>query len=192
LNQTDPADTFSLNDVIELLTERQGFLDGVVITGGEPTLREELPSACEQIKQLGYPLKLDTNGSRPEVIRALLSANAIDYIAMDIKSAPENYVPLICSNMDESVIRASIQLILNSGIAHEFRTTCIHPLVSHSIIREIADLINGANLYVLQQFHMTDVLNPTFCREVTRRFDMQTLDSFRSEAAPKVKKCIIR
>lgn len=193
LNQVDPAETLGINEVIELLTERQGFIDGVVITGGEPALHHQtLTDACKRIKQLGYPLKLDTNGSHPEVIKSLLAENLLDYIAMDIKSTPERYAPLIWEKANERAILDSIEMILNAGIAHEFRTTCIHPLVSLQTISTISTLIEGADLYVLQQFHTKGVLDPSFCQARNRRFDTRTLEIFRSTAETRVKKCILR
>lgn len=192
LNQIDPENILTIEEVIDFLIERQGFLDGVVITGGEPTLQQELFSICLKIKQLGYPIKLDTNGSRPKAIEALLGAGMVDYIAMDIKSDPENYSPLLWPNGDPESILASIQLILKSGMAHEFRTTCINPLVDLAVIKTISKLVEGADLYVLQQFHTTQVLDPDYCREHGRRYDEQTLEIFRSVAAQRVKRCIVR
>jgi pyruvate formate lyase activating enzyme len=192
LNQIDPENTLTIQEGIDFLIERQGFLDGVVITGGEPTLQPELLSVCQKIKQLGYPIKMDTNGSRPKVIAALLAAGVIDYIAMDIKCDPEHYVPQIWPNGDPAAVLSSVGLILGSGVAHEFRTTCIHPLVTHSTIEKMSRLVEGADLYVLQQFHTSHVLDPAYCRETGRRHDAQTLEFFRSVAAPRVKKCIVR
>lgn len=192
LNQIDPENTLTIAEAMDFLLERQGFLDGVVITGGEPTLQPELLSVCEKIKQLGYPIKIDTNGSRPKAIEALIAAGVVDYIAMDVKSAPEHYVPLILAKGDPGSILSSIRLILKSGVAHEFRTTCIHPLVDLSIIKKISRLVEGADLYVLQQFHTRQVLDPDYCRESGRRHDEQTLEVFRSVAAPWVKRCIVR
>lgn len=192
LNQIDPENTITIKETIDFLRERQGFLEGVVITGGEPTLQPELLSVCKKIKQLGYPIKIDTNGSRPKAIEALFAAEVVDYIAMDVKSDPDYYFPLLLSDKDPASIRSSIRLILKSGIAHEFRTTCIHPLVNLPIIQTISRLVAGADLYVLQQFHTRQVLDPDYCRESGRRHDEQTLEVFRSIAAPWVKRCVVR
>lgn len=192
LNQIDPINTLTLEETIDFLCERQGFLDGVVITGGEPTLQPELLSVCRKIRQLGYPIKIDTNGSRPKAIEALLAASAVDYIAMDVKSDPERYAPLLLPEADPASILSSIRLILKSGVMHEFRTTCINPLVDLSVIKKISRLVEGADLYVLQQFQTTQVLDPDYCRESGRRHDGQTLEMFRSLAAPWVKRCIVR
>jgi pyruvate formate lyase activating enzyme len=192
LNQIDPENTLTMAEAMDFLLERQGFLDGVVITGGEPTLQPELLSVCKQIKQLGYPIKLDTNGSRPKVIETLFAAGVVDYIAMDVKSTPERYAPLLWPDGDSTAIVSSIRLILNSGVTHEFRTTCINPLVDLSTIKTLSELLEGANLYVLQQFQTRQVLAPDYCRESGRRYDEQTLEIFRSVATPWVKRCIVR
>jgi pyruvate formate lyase activating enzyme len=116
----------------------------------------------------------------------------VDYIAMDVKSDPEHYDPQIWPNGDTAAILSSIRLILNAGIAHEFRTTCISPLVDLSVIKKISRLVEGADLYVLQQLHTTQVLDPGYCLESGRRHDEQTLEIFRSVAAPRVRRCIVR
>lgn len=192
LNQIDPENTLTLKKAIAFLRERQGFLDGVVITGGEPTLQPGLLSVCEKIKQLGYPIKIDTNGSHPKVIEALIAVGLVDYIAMDVKSDPDRYFPLLWSDEDSASILSSIRLILESGIAHEFRTTCINPLVDLPAIKKISRLVKGADLYVLQQFHTTQVLDPGYCQQNDRRHNEQTLETFRSVATPWVKQCIVR
>jgi pyruvate formate lyase activating enzyme len=192
LNQIDGINMLTLAEAVAFLVERQGFLDGVVITGGEPTLQPSLLGACKKIKELGYPIKIDTNGSRPEVIEALFAAGVIDYIAMDVKTDPKHYIPLIRPDGDPAAILSSIQLILRSGVAHEFRTTCINPLVNLTAIETISKLVEGADLYVLQQFHTAQVLDPVYCRENTRRHDTEMLALFRSTAEPRVKRCIVR
>jgi pyruvate formate lyase activating enzyme len=192
LSQIDPENTLTIQAAIDFLRERLGFLDGVVITGGEPTLQPELLSVCQRIKRLGYPIKIDTNGSRPKTIETLFAAGVIDYIAMDVKGDPKQYAPQIWPNGDPASILSSIRLILGSGVAHEFRTTCIHPLVNLPVIKKISRLVEGADLYVLQQFQITQVLDPDYCKEKDRRFDEQTLEIFRSVATPWVKKCIVR
>ena len=174
------------------LEKRKSFLEGVVISGGEPTLCKNLFSLCERIKQSGYPVKLDTNGSRPQTIQKLLDADLIDYIAMDIKTDPWHYSPLIRKECNPDHIRSSIQIIMQSSIPYEFKTTCLKPFVDENIIERIAKLINNAMLYVLQQFHDTGVLHPEFFQNTARRFDDDELLRLQSIAEPWVKKCIVR
>jgi pyruvate formate lyase activating enzyme len=194
LVQSRPISDGSLDrgNVMELLKERRGFLDGVVISGGEPTLQADLPGLCQELKALGYAVKLDTNGSRPRMLQTLLSAGAVDYIAMDVKTLPDRYAPLIWSRPDPAAIQESIRLILTAGIPHEFRTTCMRPLVDAAIIPQIARLIEGAALFALQRARPGDVLNPVFCNDRSRHYDTIDIEFFQSLAARHVQKCIVR
>jgi pyruvate formate lyase activating enzyme len=180
--------------IVSFLKKRKSFLDGVVISGGEPTLQKELFNFCRQIKTIGYPVKLDTNGSNPQVIRQLIDQQLIDYIAMDVKTDPNRYAPLITKVMDPAAIRSSIRIIMDSGIAHEFRTTCVKPIVDETGIHTIAQLIQGADLFVLQkvQFHQNPVLHPEFFQNNGWQLDAQALEKFRSIAAEFVHACIVR
>jgi pyruvate formate lyase activating enzyme len=187
-----PDDSLDQGEAIQLLKERRGFLEAVVISGGEPTLQEGLPPFCQEIKELGYAVKLDTNGSRPRMLQSLLASGTVDYIAMDIKTHPERYGPLVWSRPNAAAIQESIRLILASGIPHEFRTTCLRPLVDAPIIGQIARLIEGADLFALQQVRPGDVLDPAFCEDRSRYYDAMDLEDFRSLATPHVKRCIVR
>ena len=148
--------------VLDFLSRRRDFLEGVVITGGEPTLQSGLVKLCTDIRALGYPIKLDTNGSRPGMLERLIEAELIDYIAMDVKTHPLLYRHHLQSECDPAAFLESIRLIIDSGIDHEFRTTCVKPIVSPGIIDAIARLISGARRFVLQQFRHTDILKPDF------------------------------
>jgi pyruvate formate lyase activating enzyme len=144
------------------LAQRRGLLDGVVVSGGEPTLHADLPELCRRIKQLGYPVKLDTNGSRPEMLARVLAEGLVDYVAMDIKTDPARYGTCGAARCDETALRASVRAIQRSGLAYEFRTTCVRPLVSPATVERIARLIRGSRLYVLQPFRAGDILHPEF------------------------------
>ena len=188
-----PFQSTPVEAIFEFLERRKSLLDGVVITGGEPTLHDDLPDFCSRIKSMGYFVKLDTNGSRPSVIQALIKKKQIDYIAMDVKTLPENYVPHIAQTIEPHAIRDSIALILNSGLAHEFRTTCVRPFVNQPVIEKISHIIHGADLLAFQQAKITDkVLNPEFFLEKEWKISTDTLTSFQTTAAPFVKKTIIR
>jgi pyruvate formate lyase activating enzyme len=179
--------------VYDFLKKHRGFLDGVVISGGEPTLQKDLILLCERIKKMGYPVKVDTNGSRPQVIKGLIEKKLVDYIAMDIKTDPLLYAPLIkrkdCNPGD---IVSSIQIIMESGLPYEFKTTCIKPLVTDRIVKNIVRLIQGAKLYALQKFRDTEVLHPEFFKENPRNYDFADMVRFKAIAAPWVEKCIVR
>jgi pyruvate formate lyase activating enzyme len=180
------------NDLFDLLEKRKSFLDGVVISGGEPTIQSDLISLCEKVKNLGYPVKLDTNGSRPSVVQELLENGLVDYIAMDIKTDPFSYSPWITKNQDPGQLLSSIHIIMKSGIPYEFKTTCIQPLINEDIIRKISCIIEGAQLYALQEFQNSDVLHPEFFREEKQCYDKNALLYFKSIADPWVEKCIVR
>ncbi len=178
--------------VYDFLDSRKAFLDGVVISGGEPTLQKDLVSLCEKVKHMGYPVKLDTNGSKPQVIKQLADAGLVDYIAMDIKTDPYNYSPLIKKDCNPDNIISSIRIIMESGLSHEFRTTCIKPIINKNVIESISRHIKGAMLYVLQQFQNTGVLHPEFFQEDGESYDDHELISLKSIAQPWVQRCIVR
>ena len=178
--------------VYQFLEKRKGLLDGVVISGGEPTLAEDLASLCEKIKGMGYSVKLDTNGSRPRVIKHLINEGLLDYIAMDIKTAPSQYARFVRKEDDSTDIRASIQIIMASSLPYEFRTTCVKPFVDRDIIESVAKTISGANRYVLQRYNDTKILHPEFFKEVEPKYDMDELTFLQTIAEPYVQECIVR
>ena len=178
--------------VYDFLESRRNFLDGVVISGGEPTLHKGLVVLCEKIKQMGYPVKLDTNGSRPQVIKTLADEGLVDYISMDVKTDPFRYFPLTKEDYTPERILSSIKIIMESNLPHEFKTTCIKPLVDVSVIETISRLIEGSDLYALQRFQRTEVLHPEFFEENEYRIDDNELLHLKSVAEPWVKRCIIR
>ncbi len=146
----------SLKEVLAFLRKRAGLLDGLVISGGEPTLHTGLALLCRQAKDLGYRVKLDTNGSRPEVVSALVDQRLVDYIALDCKAAPEDYATGLCREkcVAGAVIR-SIALVRASGVPHEFRTTCVSPFVSGNSLQALAGLVGDSPWY-LQPATVTD------------------------------------
>ncbi len=181
------------NNVYDFLEKRRGFLDGVVISGGEPTLQKDLVLLCKKVKKMGYPVKMDTNGSHPTVIKDLIDKGLVDYLAMDIKTDPFCYSPLIKKDCDPRLLISSISIIMESGLPYEFRTTCVKPLVDEGAVESICHLINGAKLYVLQKFHNADVLHPEFFQENNEfKYDSKELMHLKSVAEPWVQKCIVR
>ncbi len=178
--------------VYDFLERRKGFLDGVVISGGEPTLDKGLFSLCENIKQMGYPIKLDTNGSQPQVIKQLIDEGLVDYIAMDIKTAPLHYSPGLGKDYDPARILPSIHTIMETAKAYEFRTTCVKSIVDEHSIAKIAKTIRGATLYALQHFRNGRVLHPEYFFENQGCYDEDGLRHLKSIAEPWVKNCIIR
>ncbi len=153
------------NDVMEFLDARKGKLDAVSITGGEPTIQEKLPAFIRQIKKMGFAVKLDTNGSRPHIIKVLTAEKLLDYIAMDIKAPLDKYKNIANAHIDPESIKESIQLILKAKIPYEFRTTVVESQLEEDDILKIADMISGASKYVLQKFMPTKTLESRFLKE---------------------------
>ncbi len=145
----------------EFLKTRQNKLDGVVITGGEPCLQNGLKDFIKQIKELGFLVKLDSNGSFPSVIENLLSENLLDYIAMDIKGPLDKYNKIIECMCDIKKIEASINIIKNCNIDYEFRTTVLKSQLNFEDFEKIGRLIKGAKRYYLQKFVPSKILNDT-------------------------------
>jgi len=139
------------NEVLYFLREREKFLDALCITGGEPTLQEDLPRFIERAKRLGLLVKLDTNGSHPEVLEELLDAHLLDYIAMDLKGPAARYDEMAGVHVDMAAITRSIRLIIDRAPDYEFRTTTA-PTITAKDIKEAVSLIAGAKRYFLQQF----------------------------------------
>jgi pyruvate formate lyase activating enzyme len=187
-----PKKIIELDHVYDFLEKRKGLLDGVVISGGEPTLHKGLFSLCERIHEMGFSIKLDTNGSRPHVIKKLIRKGMIDYIAMDIKTDPAKYPPIIQENNHPEHILSSIRIIMASSLDYEFRTTCIKPLIDDNIMERISIQIKGAMRYALQQFQPAKVLHPAFFMETDRRFADAELFQLRDIAKRWVKECIVR
>ena len=179
-------------NIYRFIENRKGFLDGVVISGGEPTIQKDLFDLCEHIKKIGYPVKLDTNGSRPQVIKRLIAEGLVDYIAMDLKTDPHQYATYIQPNCNVSAILASIEIIMASSTAYEFRTTCVKPIVTAEVIENIGRLIEGAGLYALQRFHKNEMLHPDFFKDANYEYTQDELSHLKAVAEPWVKQCIIR
>jgi len=181
-------------EIFDFLEKRKSLLDGVVITGGEPTLHLDLFDFCHEIKALGYAIKLDTNGSRPKVLQKLLSSQCIDYIAMDVKTSLARYIPVITKMVNPDDLCESIRTIIDSGINHEFRTTCVKTIVDSQSVTEISNLISGACLYALQSVSITNnkVLHPEYFISSTLRFSALEMESFRDIAALFVNRVVIR
>lgn len=149
-------------EFFEFLQTRKKLLDGVVISGGEPTLQNDLLSFLEQIKQLGFLVKLDTNGTNPEVLKEALAQGLLDYVAMDIKHDPLRYSELTHVSVDVALLEAARDLLSTSGIAHEFRTTVVPGFHDDRVIETICHFCEGAPRFVLQNFRPTSVLNSSF------------------------------
>ena len=146
-------------EFLVFLAKRKGLLDGVAFTGGEPCLHSGLPSLMRRIREMGFAVKLDTNGCHPDMLEAILKEGLIDYAAMDIKNSPEKYaVTCGLESMDLAPIRRSISLLQNSGIDFEFRTTVIEQFHQAEDFEAIGKMIQGAKKYFLQAFTDRDTV----------------------------------
>lgn len=142
-------------EILDYLKKRKNILDGIVISGGEPTIQKDLVSFCKKVKKLGVLIKLDTNGSNPKVIKELLDNNLIDYIAMDIKDSYSKYEDIIKLKPNIDNLKESIELIKNSNIDHEFRTTVNKNNHTFKDLEEICSYIENDNYY-LQVFKQNE------------------------------------
>lgn len=145
--------SLSEDEVLGFLKKRQGVLDGVAITGGEPLLHRELPELLGKIKALGYKIKLDTNGSNPELLRGIIENRLVDRVAMDIKNAPKAYGTTVgVAGLDIAPIERSKDMLLRGDIDYEFRTTVVKGIHTKDSLIGAAKWIEGAKEYYLQQF----------------------------------------
>jgi|LSQX01.2.fsa_nt_gb pyruvate formate lyase activating enzyme len=165
----------SNDEVFQLLTDRKGFLDAVTVSGGEPSVQKDLDKFIKEIKSLGYAVKLDTNGTNPHVIEKLIVNKLVDYVAMDLKAPFAKYESICRTYVDTEKIKQSIDILINSGIDYEFRTT-VAPGISTEDIYDMALGIAGARLYVLQKYRSINVgeefkgsLNPESIVDAAKR-----------------------
>lgn len=155
------------NGVLEFLKTRIGKLDGVVITGGEPTLHKDLPEFISKIKSMGFAIKLDTNGTNPLMLEKLIREKLIDYVAMDIKAPINKYSEVTCTKVSTDSILKSIDILKNSNIDYEFRTTVVKSQLTLGDFEKIGELIKGVKKYYLQKFVPSKTLNKTFISQTT-------------------------
>lgn len=153
-----------VKEVLSFLKKRQGILEGVCVTGGEPTLSPDLPELLQEIRTLGYPIKLDTNGTHPELLKTLAEQNLIQMTAVDIKACPDNY-PSLCGlvHPDLDAVKETVEFLKNGALDYEFRTTVVRELHSEKDFIEIGQWLTGAKAYYLQAYRDSEeVLQPGF------------------------------
>lgn len=161
---SETSEEISLGEFFDFLESRRGILDGVAITGGEPTLQEGLYDFVKEISSRGFGVKLDSNGYRPEILKELLDSGFVSYVAMDIKSSPEGYAKTAgLASLSLDKIEKSIEIIRSSGVPHEFRTTAVKGLHSFADFVKIGKWLRGADNYFIQQYKDSgDVLSPGY------------------------------
>ncbi|PKN69519.1 MAG: anaerobic ribonucleoside-triphosphate reductase activating protein [Deltaproteobacteria bacterium HGW-Deltaproteobacteria-12] len=178
------------NEVLAFLHTRKGKLDSVTITGGEPTIQDDLALFIKQIKKMGFAVKLDTNGSQPQVIKALLEEKLIDFIAMDIKGPLEKYAGIAGVPVAGEKIKESVNSILKARIPHEFRTTIVQSQLAPNDIFKISALITGAEKYALQRFVPVKTLNKKFREE--KNYPDVELDKMKKRLEKEMTSVIVR
>lgn len=166
-------------EVIEFFEKKKKWIDGVCITGGEPTLHKGLPDFMKELKKRGFLVKLDTNGANPGMVKDIIEENLADFFAMDIKADKENYAKAAGVNVDMKKIEESIGMIMNSGVDYEFRTTAVPGLFDEKTAEGIGEWLKGAKKFCLQQFRGIDkTLDPKFQR--VRSFRIPELEKFKN------------
>ena len=168
-------------ELFAFLEKRRGLLDGVAFTGGEPCLQKNLPDLMKRVKQMGYSIKLDTNGNHPDMLRRMMEEGLLDYVAMDIKNSPDKYALTAgLRQIDMGPIRESVKMLMEGPVSYEFRTTCVAQFHEEEDFVKIGEWLEGAKAYFLQSFTDRDsvpfgnLTAPsreeiyTFCRTVQR------------------------
>ena len=180
-----------LEEVEEYIRSNAEFLDGIVVTGGEPTIHRDLPEFLSRLKALGTKVKLDTNGTNPDMLQDVLEAGLVDYVAMDLKAPLDaKYDELTGVAVPLDKVKRSIELLRSSGVEHEFRTTVVPILLTPGDVERIAAYIGGAGKYAIQQFRPGTTLDPNL--GVVKPYPKGTVLSMAECAKQYVHKVVIR
>ena len=177
-------------EILAFLKTRKGKLDAVTITGGEPTMQNDLMPFIRQIKKMGFAVKLDSNGSRPEVLKELLKEKLLDFVALDIKAPLDKYEKITNVTVDTGLIEESIKIVLKSKITHEFRTTVVRSLLEEQDIMKIAKLISGAKRYALQKFVPVKTLDKRYLK--AKSFSDDDLEKIKKRLEKEFPSVIVR
>lgn len=177
--------------IISFLARRKGILEGVCVTGGEPTLYKDLPLLLKKIKSMGFLIKLDTNGTNPEMLKKVIEEQIVDYVAMDIKAPLEKYSSAVnvCTNIAK--IKQSINILMNSKVEYEFRMTLIPRFVNIKEFKSICKMLKGAKRFYIQQFEKSkDMIDDSFKSE--KAYTCEELEKFLNIAKEYFEVCGIR
>lgn len=177
-------------DFFGFLKSRQGLLEGVVVCGGEPTINKDLPEFIKKIKKLGFLVKLDTNGSNPQMIKNLIKTQLVDYVAMDIKGPKEKYGQFVGVKADIGKIQKSINILKEGRIDYEFRSTVVPSLHKKEDLLNMAKWISGAKKYRLQGFRSEKTIDPEFSK--MKPCSQEYLLEIKKEISPLFEDCQIR
>lgn len=181
----------SEDGLFDFLKKRRGKLDGIVITGGEPTIHKDLPEFINKIKSLGFKIKLDTNGTNPVMLKKLIDNKLIDYVAMDIKAPIQKYKKVTKNSAHLEKVKKSIKMILEGKLPYEFRTTVVPIFLEKEDIPKMGKMIKGARIWYLQQFKPdTDLIDKKF--QKVKPYSDKELSEMMKIAKKYVKKCVVR
>lgn len=184
------ADAIPEQDVLDFLGTRVGKLDGVAISGGEPTVHDDLPDFIREVKRMGFLVKLDTNGTHPRMLEEMYHEKLLDFVAMDVKGTKETYQENVAYPIDIEAILESIRLIQSSGVDYEFRTTVVRSQFPLEDFDKIGEMIRGASRYALQKFRTEgSTLNPRFQRETT--YSDEEFETIRRQMERYVNQCVV-
>ncbi|MBN2402073.1 MAG: anaerobic ribonucleoside-triphosphate reductase activating protein [Spirochaetes bacterium] len=182
--------SYSVYDTLKLLKDRSSLVDAVVITGGEPTLFKEIDSFIENIKDIPLLIKIDTNGSNSEVLKKLLGKGLVDYVAIDIKTSPEKYKLAAGVNIEFNKIKETVELVKESGVEYELRTTCVPCYVTLEDFKKIKEETGRVKKYFLQQFVNKATLDPAL--QECDPYPVGVLDEFKVYVKSFADECEIR
>lgn len=179
----DPSiEDVSEDEVLDYLKVKKQWVDGVCITGGEPCLHKDLDKFIAKVKKEGFLVKLDTNGTNPKMIKELLDKKLLDFISMDIKSNIENYENIAKVKVDLDSIKKSVDIIKNSNVDYEFRTTILPEMHTREDLKKIGEWLKGIKLFSIQNFRPGKCLNPLFNEKLS--FKKEELDDFKLMLEP--------
>jgi len=186
----DSLDNVPEQMIFDFLEKQKDFIDGICITGGEPTILSNLPDFCKRVKEKGFLVKLDTNGTNPNVLKELIDKKIVDYMAMDLKCPWNDYPKFVGVAIDAEKIKESTQLLMNSGIDYEFRTTVVPSLHTKEVFEKTVSQIKGAKKYCIQKFQPGHCIDPVFDKE--KKQSDEEMEEFAVISRKYVKKVKIR
>ena len=185
------VEPISEDEVLSFLKKRFGMLEGLVISGGEPLMQKDIVEFCEKVKKIGYLIKIDTNGMHPEKLKELIDKNLVDYIAMDVKAPKKKYDKLTNIRTNIKKIEKSIEIIKNSTVDYEFRTTIIPELLTNQDIMDIAKWLKRAKRFYIQQFKVdTPLISPKLSK--AKPYAKEELIKIHEDIKPCFETCEVR
>lgn len=185
------AEEMDEGEVMAFLESRVGKLDAVVVSGGEPTLHRDLPEFMRRIKDMGYLIKLDSQGSNPDVLERLFAESLVDFVAMDVKGPLAKYEQIMGWAIDPERIKRSIRLIMRSKVGYEFRTTVVKSQLASEDFEEIGKLVKGAKRYALQRFRPNVEMVDTEGFRDAETYDEAEFEGFRQIMEKYVRECVV-